>query len=81
MTSNARCWTPPAAAPLIVMLWLSACGMDGSDDPAVCPPVVAYTTTDQARAAFEVAALSKGAAIIRMLGDYAVLRDQAQACR
>ncbi len=81
MKSNARCWTPPAAAPLIAMLWLSACATGGSDVQGACPPVVDYTTADQARAANEVEALPKGAVIVRMLGDYAVLRDQARACR
>ncbi|MGC8204008.1 hypothetical protein ACP2AV_15030 [Aliiroseovarius sp. PTFE2010] len=39
-----------------------------------------YSTADQARAAAEVDALSEGAMIVRMLSDYAVLRDQALAC-
>jgi hypothetical protein len=43
--------------------------------------VVAYTSAEQARAADEVEALPEGAVIVRMLGDYAVLRDQARACR
>ena len=47
----------------------------------LCPPVVDYTTVDQARAAGEVEALADGAMIVRMLGDYAVMRDQARACR
>lgn len=81
MKSNAKCWTPPAAAPLIGMLWLSACAMGGSDTRAPCPPVVEYSAADQSRAANEVEAVSEGAVIIRMLGDYAVLRDQARACR
>ena len=55
--------------------------MVGSEGQAVCPPVVAYTTTDQARAADEVDALAEGAVVVRMLSDYAVLRDQARACR
>ncbi|WP_341870498.1 hypothetical protein [Paracoccus shanxieyensis] len=55
--------------------------MGGSDTRAPCPPVVDYTAADQARAADEVAALSEGAVIVRMLTDYAVLRDQARACR
>ena len=63
------------------MLWLGACGMGGSDDRAPCPPIVDYTMIDQARAAKEVEMLPKGAVIVRMLGDYAVLRDQARACR
>ena len=35
----------------------------------------------KARAADEVDSLPDGAVIVRMLGDYAVLRDQARACR
>ena len=63
------------------MLWLSACAMAGSDALAPCPPIVDYTAADQATAADEVEALPEGAVIVRMLGDYAVLRDQARACR
>ena len=81
MKSNAKCWTPPAAAPLIAMLWLTACAMAGSESKAPCPPIVDFTMADQARAADEVEALLEGAVIVRMLGDYAVLRDQARACR
>ena len=63
------------------MLSLSACARGGSDGPSqVCPPVVAYSCVDQARAATEVEALPEGAMIARMLSDYAVLRDQARAC-
>lgn len=81
MKSNARCWTPPAAAPLIAMLWLSACAMAGSDTWVPCPPVVEYSAADQATAADEVEALPEGADVVAMLSDYAVLRDQARACR
>ena len=82
MKSNARCWKPPAAAPLIAMLLLSACAMAGSDRHVQdCPPVVEYSTADQARAAVEVAALPEGAVIVQMLSNYAVLRDQARACQ
>ncbi len=63
------------------MLWLGACGMAGSDTLAPCPPVVEYSAADQSRAAAEIEALPEGAVIVRMLGDYAVLRDQARACR
>ena len=63
------------------MLWLSACAMDSSDLRAPCPPVVDYTAADQVRAADEIEALPEGAVIVRMLGDYAVLRDQARACQ
>ena len=81
MKSNVRCWTLPAAAPLIAMLWLTGCAMGGSETSAPCPPVVEYTAADQSRAADEVEALPEGAVVVRMLSDYAVLRDQARACR
>ena len=81
MKSNARCWTPPAAAPLIGMLWLSACAMAGSDTRAPCPPWVEYSAADQVRAAEEVGTLPEGAVLVAMLSDYAVLRDQARTCR
>lgn len=80
MKSNAGCWTLPAAVPLIAMLWLTGCAMAGSDHRVPCPPVVDYNTADQARAAQEVEALPESAVVVRMLGDYAVLRDQARAC-
>lgn len=81
MKSNAKCWTPPAAAPLIVMLWLVGCATVSSDTQAVCPPIVEYSTSDQTRAAIELEALPDGAMVVRMLSDYAVLRDQARTCR
>lgn len=55
--------------------------MGGSETRAPCPPVVEYTAADQARAADEVEELPEGAAVVRMLSDYAVLRDQARTCR
>ena len=63
------------------MLWLSGCAMGGSDVHVPCPPVVEYSAADQKRAAEEVDALAEGAMIVRMLSDFAVLRDQARACR
>jgi hypothetical protein len=42
--------------------------------------VVDYTTADQARAAAEVDMLPEAAMVIRMLSDYAVMRDQARVC-
>ena len=83
MPSTAGCWKPPAVAPLIAMLWLTGCAAGGSDrgGPGACPPVVDYTAAEQVRAAGEVEALPEGAMLVRMLRDYAVLRDQARACR
>ena len=63
------------------MLWLTACAMAGSEGQAPCPPVVEYSTGDQTRAAAEIDALPETAVVVRLLSDYAVLRDQARACR
>lgn len=63
------------------MLLLTGCATGGSETRAPCPPVVDYTAEDQARAADEVEALPEGAVIVRMLSDYAVMRDQARVCR
>lgn len=63
------------------MLWLTGCATTGSEAKAPCPPVVEYSAVDQTRAADEVEALPASAIILRMLIDYAVLRDQARACR
>jgi hypothetical protein len=43
--------------------------------------VVEYSAADQLRAADEVDALPEGAMVIQMISDYAVLREQARACR
>ena len=63
------------------MLWLSACAMAGSETHSPCPPVVVYTAIEQARAADDVEALPNSSVILRMLSDYAVLREQARVCR
>lgn len=63
------------------MLWLSACATDSFDSQVRCPPVVEYSAADQARAADEVKAMNERATVVRMLSDYAVLRDQARVCR
>jgi hypothetical protein len=47
---------------------------------AACPPVVEYSRGFQARAADELALLPDGSAVVEMVGDYAVLRDQARLC-
>ncbi|WP_428545933.1 hypothetical protein [Profundibacter sp.] len=42
--------------------------------------MVEYDAEYQARAAEEVLALPEGSAIVEMLSDYAVMREQARAC-
>lgn len=81
MPSTARCSTPPPAALLIAMLWLTGCAMGAFETRAPFPPVVDYTSAELSRAADEVEGLPEGTVIVRMLSEYAVLRDQARACR
>ncbi len=64
------------------MIFLNACAGVGFDTPhSACPPVVAYSQAEQVRVAGELAALPEGAVIGEWLADYAVMRDQARACR
>lgn len=62
--------------------WLTGCATVGSEPRAVpvCPPVVEYGREFQAQAAEELAMLPEGSAIVEMMGDYAVMRDQSDAC-
>jgi len=46
----------------------------------VCPPVVEYDAGFQAKAAAEVLALRDGSAVLEMLSDFAVVREQARSC-
>lgn len=81
MQSNARCWTQPAAALGVAMIWLGGCAMVSSDPRAsICPSVVEYSPAAQARTAQEITALPEGAVIIGWLADCSVLRGQARAC-
>jgi len=48
---------------------------------AACPPVAVYNREFQARAAEELALLPEGSAVVEMMGDYAVMRDQVRGCR
>lgn len=83
MTFNAGCWKRRLAALAIVTSLLSGCAKGSSDGvvAGTCPPIAEYSRELQARAAEELASLSGGSAIAEMLSDYAVMRDQARACR
>ena len=64
------------------MSLLSGCAMGGSEGGAgFCPPVVEYSRAEQVQAAGEVEALPEAAVVVRMLADYAVMREQARECR
>ena len=47
---------------------------------SVCPPVVEYSREVQARAAEELRMLLDGSAVVEMMGDYAVMREQGRVC-
>lgn len=82
MTSNARCSTLQLAVLAIATIFLGGC-VTGISEPriaTVCPPVVEYSREFQARAADELDLLPEGSAILELLSDFAVMRDQARAC-
>ncbi len=81
MKSSAECSKRRLAALIIVTSLLSACATVGSERlTGVCPQVVEYDAEFQARAAEEVQALPEGSAIVKMLSDYAVMREQSRGC-
>ena len=83
MTFSAKCWKRRLVVLAIVTSLPSGCGTAGSDRPAavVCPPVVGYGAELQARRRQRSRALPEGSAVAVLLSDYAVMRDQARACR
>ncbi|MBU3032119.1 hypothetical protein [Paracoccus marinaquae] len=80
MTYNAECWRLPCAVLVLATIWLSGCATVGSDrsGPGACPPVVEYSSEFQVRAAEELALLPEGSAVVGMLVDYAVMREQVR---
>ena len=83
MIFNAECWRQRLAVLAIAMSWLTGCATAGfeANGLAACPPVVEYSREFHARAAEELAMLPDGSAVVEMMGDYAVMRDQARSCR
>ncbi len=83
MMFNAGCWKRRLAVLVIATSLLTGCATDVSDAVSLgaCPPVVGYGREFQARAAEELALLPEGSAVVEMMGDYAVMRDQARGCR
>jgi len=80
MKSDAECSRPRLAALMIVTSFLNACATVSSERVAgACPPVVEYDAGFQARAAEEVQTLADVSAVVEMLSDYAVMREQARA--
>jgi hypothetical protein len=73
-------WRLPLVGLAIAASLLAGCATDRSS-AASCPPVVAYPRDLLARVADELERLPADSAIERLLSDYAVLREQARACR
>lgn len=82
MTFNAGCWRRRLAVLVIATSWLTGCATAGFETGGLgaCPPIVEYSSAFQARAAEELALLPDGSAIVGMMGDYAVIRNQVRAC-
>ena len=82
MRFSEGCWRPRLAVLVIATSLLTGCTTAGFDNGGVaaCPPVVEYSREFQARAAEELATLPDGSAIVEMMGDYVVMRDQVRAC-
>lgn len=82
MKFNAGCWRLRLTVLGIATSWLTGCATVGfeANGLAACPPVVEYSREDQVHAAEELAVLPDGSAAVKMMGDYAVMRDQARAC-
>ena len=82
MKFNVECSRPQLAVLAIVTSLLSACAtVDSERVIGVCLPVVDYDAVFQARAEGDVQTLPDGSAVVEMLGDYAVMREQARVCR
>lgn len=79
---HAGCWSWRLAVLAIATSWLTGCATAGfeANGLAACPPVAEYRREFQARAVEELALLPDGSAVVEMMGDYAVMRDQARGC-
>lgn len=82
MKLNAGCWRRRLAVLAIATSLLTGCATVGFEagGVAACPPVVGYSRDFQARAAEELARLPDGSAVVEMMADYAVMREQARDC-
>lgn len=82
MTYNDGCWRRRRVALVLATIWLSGCATGSSNGVRLgpCPPAVEYNPEFQTRAAEELAVLPHGSAVIEMLSDYAVMREQARVC-
>ena len=80
--SSARCLKLRVGVLVIATSLLAACATTGSEsgDARLCPSLVDYATDVRERAAGEIALLPENSAIVEMLSDYSVMREQVRAC-
>ena len=80
MKFSEGCWRLRLAVLVIATSWLTGCATAGFEPGgvAVCPPVVEYSREFQVRAAEELALLPERSAVVGMLADYAVMREQVR---
>ena len=83
MRFSEGCWRQRLAVLVIGASWLTGCATAGFEagGVAACPPVVEYSREFQARAAEELTLLPDRSVVVEMMGDYAVMREQARVCR
>ena len=82
MKRNNGCLRRRLVALVLATIWLSGCATGATEVVSLgaCPPVVEYSREFQTREAEELALLPHGSAVIEMLSDYAVMREQARVC-
>ena len=83
MKFSAGCWGQRLAVLVIATSWLTGCATAGFETGGVvaCPPIVEYSREIRNRAAKELALLPDRSAVVEMMADYAVLREQVRSCR
>lgn len=82
MKFNVEFWKPRLVVLIIVTSLLSVCATVSSTSViGVCPPVVEYDAEFQARTAEEMQALPKDSEVVKVLSDYAIMREQARGCQ
>ena len=63
-------------------LLLTSCAeFSSSQNLQACPGLVNYSSTFQAQAAKEIQALPANSAVVKMLEDYATLRQEVRECK
>ncbi len=65
----------------LVTSLLTSCATGSSDPACVCPPIKEYTPDFQKKLANEIAAMNEKDALVSILQDYALVRQQIVLCQ